>query len=140
MTDVATECETVSVEWHGSSNSAVLYKSTSSRIVKVKVPTSDEYPTDIDSLYTGWIIFTKVCFKMKFSHWSRPQSNHNLRKIVETISWTQLAQAQLPSIYSTSRHNTLLMVSITEALMTHQPIQQYFNGLRLKTVCQSRDD
>ena len=99
-TEVSTDCDTVPVEWHGSGNSAVLYKSTSSRIIKVKVPTSDEYPTDIDSLYTGWIIFTKVCFKMKFSHWSRPQSNHNLRKIVETISWTQLAQAQLPSIYS----------------------------------------
>ena len=61
-TEAATDCETVPVEWHGSNNSAVLYKSTSSRIVKVKVPTSDEYPTDIDSLYTGWIIFTKVSY------------------------------------------------------------------------------
>ena len=67
-TEVATDCDTVPVEWHGSSNSAVLYKSTSSRLIKVKVPTSDEYPTDIDSLYTGWIIFTKVCLKLSFSH------------------------------------------------------------------------
>ena len=139
-TEVSTDCDTVPVEWHGSTNSAVLYKSTSSRIVKVKIPTSDDYPTDIDSLYTGWIIFTKVCFQIKFSHWSRPSSNHNFRKIVEIISWTQSAQAPSPSIYSTSRHNTLLMVFITEALMTHQPIQQYFNGLKLKTVSQSRDD
>ena len=53
-TEATIDCDTVPVEWHGATNSKQLFKSPSSRLVQVKIPTSDDYPT-------GVLISNKTC-------------------------------------------------------------------------------